>query len=188
MDEVIHALAQDLDAYRDAPLALFGDCTGAFLAFELCRLLRRTGRPAPAHLFVSCCRAPQAPRRHAPIHGLDDKAFKMAIRAFAVAPPWLLENNVALKQFLPLLRADFEVFETYEYAAEPPLDIPITAFAGSQDVVTSLDEVEAWADQTSSAFRVVVLDGGHDLAYTHVDELLGHLRQDCHAATADTAL
>ncbi|GIV97618.1 MAG: hypothetical protein KatS3mg057_2275 [Herpetosiphonaceae bacterium] len=34
---------------------------------------------------------------------------------------------------LPLLRADFQLVETYAYQAQPPLDVPITAFGGHAD-------------------------------------------------------
>jgi len=34
---------------------------------------------------------------------------------------------------LPMLRADFEVCQTYRYVDEPPLKGPLTVFGGLQD-------------------------------------------------------
>ena len=34
---------------------------------------------------------------------------------------------------LPLLRADFAMYETYVYSTEPPLNCPISTFGGLQD-------------------------------------------------------
>ena len=184
VDEAVSCLAVDAQSYLDVPLALFGDCTGAFLAFELCRALRRMGRPSPVHLFVSCCRAPHLPRRHDPIHALDEAALKREMQALAVVPAWLLESDDALRQFLPVLRADFEMSETYAYADEAPLDVPITVFAGRQDPITSVAEAEAWSAQTREALRLIVLDGGHDLTHSLPAQLLREVRQACESGAA----
>jgi len=42
----------------DAPFAFFGQSIGAFMGFELVRLLRRKRKSSPIHLFVACRCAP----------------------------------------------------------------------------------------------------------------------------------
>ena len=50
---LVENVANGIDALLDTPYALFGHSMGALAAFELCRELRRRGRPGPTHLMVS---------------------------------------------------------------------------------------------------------------------------------------
>ncbi|MBE9182498.1 hypothetical protein IQ268_28515 [Oculatella sp. LEGE 06141] len=49
-----------------------------------------------------------------------------------------------MQLLLPALRADFTLFETYGYTAEPPLSYPTTAIRGLQDPQVCCNELEAW--------------------------------------------
>ncbi|HEU0301707.1 MAG TPA: thioesterase domain-containing protein, partial [Longimicrobium sp.] len=62
---------------------------------------------------------------------------------------------------MPLLRADFALGETYLYADEPPLDVPISAYGGQRDDEVTLDEVDAWREQTTARFRMHPFPGDH---------------------------
>jgi medium-chain acyl-[acyl-carrier-protein] hydrolase len=62
---------------------------------------------------------------------------------------------------MPILRADFQINETYTYTPAPPLDCPITAFAGLDDRRFSQDAVRAWREQTRDSFSFQVFPGGH---------------------------
>ena len=156
----------------DRPYAFFGDCTGAFIALEVCRSLRRQGYPAPRHLFIACCRAPHLPLDRTLLHKLDDDALREELRQLGLVPGWLLDRDDYYRAFLPLLRDDFELAETYVHGDAEPFSFPITAFAGRADPVTSVDEVDAWRVHTSGRFTARILDGGHDLTKTHVVQIV----------------
>jgi medium-chain acyl-[acyl-carrier-protein] hydrolase len=74
------------------------------------------------------------------------------------------------------LRADFEIFETYVHAEEPPLACPITAFGGTQDPLTTEKGLEAWFRHTTRRFERVLLPGDHFFLRTSEPALLEHLR------------
>jgi medium-chain acyl-[acyl-carrier-protein] hydrolase len=182
MEQAVEEIAAALTAALDVPYALFGDCTGALVALELCRSLRRLRVPAPRHLFVACCRAPHLPLRRIPVHTLDDHGMKEELRRFGLAPAWLLDNDEYSRAFLPMLRDDFELAEAYSYASDDALGIPITAFAGTDDPITDIDEVRAWRLHTWAQFEVKVINGGHDLTKTHevrvIDEVVRALHRE----------
>ena len=50
--------------------------------------------------------------------------------------------------FLPLLRADVTMLDTYVYTAERPFDCPITAYGGSDDRRVTRAALEAWRTHT----------------------------------------
>ena len=76
-----------------------------------------------------------------------------------------------MKLFLPLLRADFTVDETYEYQEEEPLPVPITAFYGSDDPEATRGEAAGWERHTSGDFSLHEIPGGH-FYLTHSSPLL----------------
>jgi medium-chain acyl-[acyl-carrier-protein] hydrolase len=79
---------------------------------------------------------------------------------------------------LPLLRADFEVVETYVYSPRPPLDCPITAFGGVDDKEVSREKVEAWREQTTASFSLNMLPGSHFFVHTARQSLLRMLTRE----------
>jgi hypothetical protein len=62
---------------------------------------------------------------------------------------------------MPILRADFEVCETFEYQHERPLECPIAAFGGAADQDVPREDLEAWSEQTSAPFSLRMFPGDH---------------------------
>ena len=158
----IDALAPAMLDLTDRPYALFGHSMGALMAFALARALHATGAPPPAWLFVSGRRAPQLAEPEALIHTLEDGPFVGAlIRRYNAIPRALLEDVELLRVFLPALRADLELLETYTYAPAPLLNTPIMALGGVDDSRATLPELAAWQSQTACTFRMIQFAGGH---------------------------
>ena len=158
---LIEALAQALVPFLDKPFAFFGHSLGALVSFELARRIRRQYGLYPVRLFVSAGRAPQIAQRGRPIHTLPEKEFLAELRQLNGTPSELLDHEELMEIMLPILRADFAVYETYVYSTEPPLKCPISAFGGLQDHSLSNSDLEAWRDQTSGSFSLRMLPGDH---------------------------
>jgi medium-chain acyl-[acyl-carrier-protein] hydrolase len=161
VEAVVDRLQPLVEAYSEKPFALFGHSMGALLSFELARKLRAAGVPAPAHVIVSGHRAPQLPDRHAPIHELPESRFVARLRVLGGTPEEVLDNTELMELYLPVLRADFAMCETYTYTPAPPLDCPITAFGGLDDARVNRDEISKWQEQTRGAFTMRMFRGGH---------------------------
>jgi len=161
LSPLVEALAQALAPLLDKKFAIFGHSLGALAGFELARQLRRQFGVQPARLFVSAARAPQIPPRHRPLHALPDREFLEELRCLNGTSGAILENAELMQIMLPVLRADFAVFETYAYSTEPPLDCGIRVFGGLRDHRVSRDDLEAWRDQTNASFSLRMFPGGH---------------------------
>jgi medium-chain acyl-[acyl-carrier-protein] hydrolase len=175
MEPLIEAIDAAAIPLMDRPFALFGHSMGALLAFELARRLRRRGGPRPAQLVVSGYRAPQLPAPLPPLHTLPAGVFVPELRRRHGAPDNALDDPEILELVLPALRADFEIIETYAYAPEEPLDIPLTALGGHDDAGVPVAHLAAWAEQTRSAFEVSVFPGGHFFLHSAQPELMSRL-------------
>ena len=146
--------------------------SGLFFAFEVARGFRRDIRTLPMCLFISGTSAPHVLDPDPPIHALPEPEFVEKLRAFNGTPDAVLETPELRQVFLPMLRADFTLRETYTYTPEPPLECPITAFGGIDDPEVSQDDLEAWKEHTSTSFQSSMLPGDHFFLHTSKHALL----------------
>jgi len=178
LSPLVQALAQALVPLLDKPFAFFGHSLGALVGFELARQLRRQFGVQPVRLFVSADRAPQIPPRDRPIHALPEREFLVELRRLNGIPGKVLEEAELMQIMLPVLRADFAVYETYVYSTEPPLNCVISSFGGLQDDRVSRGDLEAWRDQTSDSFSLRMFPGDHFFLNTTQALLLQVLSQE----------
>jgi medium-chain acyl-[acyl-carrier-protein] hydrolase len=149
----------------DKPFAFLGHSMGALLSFELAKELRRRGRQ-PVHLFLSALPAPELLSwPDPPLHTLPDDTFVNELKRLNGIPDSVLEDASLMQMWLPTLRADYSVAETYVYSPEPPLDCPISTFAGEQDSIATRERVQKWSNHTSASFSLATFPGGHFFLY-----------------------
>jgi medium-chain acyl-[acyl-carrier-protein] hydrolase len=176
--EVARQLAPEIIATVRRPYAIFGHSTGALCAFEVSREIRRLGGPLPVHLFVAGRRAPSIPMPRTELVGLSADELAKALRRLGGTPENVLESPAMLQLLQPLLAADFQVNEVYDYRAEPRLPIPVTAFASTTDHFATPDEVACWRDETDSRYTRLVLEGGHFAIFDNAAAVLGQIAVD----------
>ncbi len=70
------------------------------------------------------------------------------------------------------LEADRKMFQAHVYSDEAPLAIPITALGGINEKLN----IEAWANETSSRFRIRQEAGGHFWLWTHPEAFAAELK------------
>src|SRR5262249_41135547 len=151
---------------------------GSLIAFELLRELRSRGEPMP-DLFIAVSRgAPQTPLRRTPVHGLPHDEFLDAIvRRYRGIPKIILEDRELLNLYLPPLRADMTVNETYRYEEDSPLDVPIVAMGGLDDPSITFEDLTGWRAQTNASFELEMFPGGHFFLQEQRAQLLAALRR-----------
>jgi acyl transferase domain-containing protein/surfactin synthase thioesterase subunit len=161
LQPLIVSLTEAIADYLDRPFAFFGHSFGALLSFELTRYLRRQGLPQPCHLFLSARRAPQLPDFETPIHNLPEDRFIEALKPWGGIPSEVLQTPEFSQLYLPPLRADFALLETYFYAKDKPVDCPIYGFGGQEDSTVNQRELEAWQEQTNQKMNLKLFSGDH---------------------------
>lgn len=161
IDQLLDSLIPALEPLLQKPYALFGHSVGALISFELLRRLRSMGSKMAVHLFVSGHSAPQVPISGVQIHNLPVKEFKEELSRLAGTPREVLNSPEWFEAVSPSVRGDLSMAETYQYAAGCPLDVPITAFGGSEDRETTVEGINAWISQTTQSFCMHMMPGGH---------------------------
>ena len=131
LESLVDTLVEELIPWIDGPFALYGHSMGALLAFELARGLRRRHKLLPVHLFVSGYRAPQLPPAELPFSHLPDAEFIDRVRQYGGVPDLVAQNEELMEIFLPILRADFAMTETYVYQRGIALRMPAHCIRGA---------------------------------------------------------
>lgn len=175
---MIEALMPMMIPLLDMKFALFGHSMGAIIAFELARELRRRNERQPEQIFVSGREAPQIPRRDPVTYDFREDEFRTELLRLKGTPIDVLENAELMSLMLPLLRADFELIQTYEYCDELPLQCPISVYGGLQDYEITREGLLRWKQQTDGQFKLDMLPGDHFFLRSASSILLELLRHE----------
>jgi surfactin synthase thioesterase subunit len=178
-----HALIRDIIAalhpHLPQSFSFFGHSMGALVSFEATRLLHKTGLPTPKFLFVSSYHAPQIPKPGKQLHLLPDKEFLDGIVEMNGLPQELVENRELLSVFLPALRADFTMCETYQFQPSDKIPSEIVALGGNDDPEAREEHMLPWAELTSANFFIHMLDGDHFYIHRRESEVSKIIENRC---------
>lgn len=163
---LIEATAEALLPFFNKPFAFFGHSMGALIGYELAQLLRREKAAAPTHLFVAAHSAPHLKNRGIISYNLPHDEFIEELRRLKGTPQQVLDHPELMELMAPLLRADFEICETYPISTAPPLDCPMIALGGIDDVEVPPDRIESWREHTTGPFSFHILPGDHFFIHT----------------------
>ena len=158
------AITEAVGPLLDLPFAFFGHSLGAVVAYETALRLRETGATTPLAIIVSARRAPGVPPPdEEPTYKLPPDEFRAKLEELEGTPRAVLEHPELMELMEPLLRADFELNDTYEPSASgaTPLECPVTAFGGLEDSDVEREHLEPWQKISQGQFRLRMFAGGH---------------------------
>lgn len=159
-DALVARLCEEQRGAMQGRFALLGHSMGALLAFGIARRLRAAGRALPRALVVAGSPAPSRrdPDRFAGKN--DDQALIADLRRQGGTPPEVFASAELLRITLDVLGADYRVCESFRYACEPPLPVPIHVLAGRQDDIAA-ERIAAWSAEAGDACTLDWFEGGH---------------------------
>lgn len=172
LSPLIEAIASSIAPLLNRPYAFFGHSIGALIAFELARFLRQQNASEPVYLFVSSRRAPQLQDFDPPSHTLPDDELIRKLNWLKGTPQDALNDPELMQLWLPVLRADLAVSETYTYIPQMPLSCPIIAFGGRQDPAIRRGGLRQWREQTTGRFAKHLFRGNHFFIHSAQPHLL----------------
>ena len=140
---IVDELAAQVGPHVDRPYAIFGHSMGALLAYEWAR----RAVPAPLCLFASGRKAPQMETSHRGLHRLPEDQFVRELkRRYGGEPEALLADPELRDVFLPILRSDLQVVESYDWEPGPGLAFEVCAMAGLEDRSVSDEGLARWGE------------------------------------------
>jgi medium-chain acyl-[acyl-carrier-protein] hydrolase len=154
----------------DRPFAFFGYSLGSLVSLMLAYWLRRSGAPAPRGMMVAAGTPPRLCLPRATFT-LSDEALIDELRRYGAAPPQVLAHRELMELMLPMVRADFEMVDTFVHPDEAPLAVPMAVWGGEEDSRPSPDTLAAWREHTTQDFSLELLPGGHFFIHSAAQQL-----------------
>lgn len=158
---LITVLTHALRPVLDGPTAFFGHSGGAALAYEVAKALRAKNRRGPSELFLSARPAPDVTGEVKRLHELPADEFRAEVLSLGGIEAEIAADEDVMDSLLPLLRADFGLWERHTPTPDVPLDCPITVLCGADDPRAPLSTVDRWRRYTDGEFATKIYPGGH---------------------------
>jgi surfactin synthase thioesterase subunit len=188
IEQLMDPLCAALEPHLDRPYALFGHSMGALVAFEVARRFSDGAHPAPFCLIVSGRRGPRIPSNRRILFGLPPEEFLAEVVRLGGMPQEILDQPDLLDMLLPVLRADYELSETYGPLPGGGLRCPVAAYMGTADPEVELAGLRAWREETTGEFTARVFPGDHFYLKSERANVLLAVRQDLRNAAASRSL
>ena len=122
----------------------------------------------PSGIIISGGKAPCFKEEN-PIYHLDDIDFIKGINRYSGTPEEIIQNIEIMKIFLPMLRADFMIDETYQRKEIEKIDVPILGLMGTDDKELKIEELKKWEEYTTKDFQYRYVEGGHMFINTNTE-------------------
>ena len=163
----IPALAKDCmdiitrNRQHDLPMVFLGHSLGALVAYETMKYIRTSGAALPELVFLTGrsgpCEAPVNMGRHK----LSDDELIAYLSAMGGIPDSLLTNTDFISFFLPVIRNDLRLNDTYKYYEDTKFDVPFVMLNGSNDKIAAAQALLSWQKETIGTCIHEFLEGGH---------------------------
>jgi surfactin synthase thioesterase subunit len=161
MSALIEQLTAALEPLMGVPFAFFGHSVGSCIAYEAARQLRSVDQRSAVHLFVSGRGSPPfASADHRPSRPRSDQELLAILHEFGGTPAAVMQCPELVTALLPALRADLALVEGYEVHPSDPIECPVSAFGGADDLACC-GSLQSWRSLTRGKFRTCVFPGGH---------------------------
>ncbi|HEX6519052.1 MAG TPA: alpha/beta fold hydrolase [Streptosporangiaceae bacterium] len=177
MADLIGPLCEALEPQLTQSYALFGHSMGAVVAYEVARRFSTEARTGPACLLVSG-RAPGRMRGRRQVHDLPDDEFLAEVTRLNGMPPEVLDEPDLIDMLLPVLRADYQLAETYRPLPGGQLRCPVTAYLSTSDPEVDEQEMLRWKEVTTGEFAMRVFRGDHFYLKGDRPDVLNAVRED----------
>lgn len=163
--------------------AFFGHSLGGLIAFELTKALENVNN-GPKLLVLSACSSPSFSK---PIKDriISDSELIQTLANLNGTPKQLLENKEFLECMLPILKADFKMFNNYIPSPRKTVNCPILALSGTEDSLVDFQAMADWQNYTANSFALKVFDGDHFFLHQYENEIVNHIKAKIHQGASN---
>lgn len=174
MSDIISGLIADGEDY-----AMYGHSLGSLCAFETYYALKKKGVREPVHIFFSGRNAPDDKDDPTGYYKLPDREFLEKVYFYGGNTEAMMENKELRDFFIPILRSDFKLAETYEYRPrDEKILCNMTIVNGAEDLSVLKADLDHWQKFAGKACHFNKIGGTHFFILDHVKEVTAIINHD----------
>lgn len=168
VDDIFHRISNQL---HEMPYVFLGHSMGGLIAYELIHRISKSGLPTPQFSVFSGVNPPHRKLNKGRYLLPDDELIK-ELQSMGGVSKELLSDVELLSLFLPIIRADFKIVETYiSKEDQSKFNFDILVLRGENDVLTPRERMEEWMRYSSKDCSIHDLEGTHFFLYEHVEKV-----------------
>lgn len=159
IDDIFDSIKEHLASTNR--FAIWGHSMGSTIAYELCYKIYCEVGLHPVHLFISGRPAPHFRNTTTSRYKLNDNDFIDSLLNLGGLPKEFLQNDELMNLYLPVLRADFRLLDSYHKKNDHRFKCGLTLLSGKSDASVRYNELLEWKTYTDSKCEVYLFNGGH---------------------------
>ncbi|WP_157729350.1 thioesterase II family protein [Tumebacillus algifaecis] len=146
----------------ERPYAIYAHSMGTIIAYELVAAIRAAGLPEPSTVFLSGRQPPHHQYENKNMHQMTDDDFLEEIWSMGGTSREVFESKEWRALFLPVLRNDYRIIETYRFQ-EPVIrtNADLVFFYSDRDHLVSKPGIYEWDRYTTQGIEHHEFPGGH---------------------------
>lgn len=158
--------------FEENSYAFFGHSMGTIVEYELMKKIIKNKLREPLHIFFSGRFPPYVVDKKEPIHSLPEDEFINEILKHGGTSSDIFQNKELKEIFMPILRADYKLVETYKYSVEiEPVNIDVSILNGRDDENVKNNDIERWKEYSLGNCNFYEFDGGHFYLNSHKSQI-----------------
>lgn len=171
--ELAEVIAEEnLEIFSEKPCVFFGQCLGALIAFETALALKRRSVETPTLIIAAGCPSPGTSFSAELGENDDNSAVAEYFVRLGYISREIAENKMYLDFFMPVLRADYLLMQTYKAVPGEKVSCPVMTVYGNEDTEVNDETLTDWENYTSAGTIKKMYTGGH---FCMTDENLADL-------------
>lgn len=160
MDELVQSVLKQIkDQASKEPFSLLGHSMGACVAYEIAKIYKKNNDDNLQSVFICGSSAPNFYlTEYKYLKILNDEQFMEEIISMGGIPKELLENEMMLNYYFPIIKNDFYILENY-FPELVKLEVPLIVLGGKKDRIVK-ENYKYWRIFSKASF-IHELEGDH---------------------------
>lgn len=171
MSVALNCILEEIEPYLTDNMAFVGHSMGSIMAYETARLLSMKNMKTPKHIFLCGAMPPDLIGESEKIHELSDREFCEKLKGYESISSEMMKYEEFYKFFVPIIKADFEMIETYKPGEIWKMPFGVTVFSGEDDPYVPLDCLAQWKRYCENTPEIITYSGNHFFLKEHTEEI-----------------
>lgn len=160
VEDLVNYCWEQIKDWLHRPYIFFGHSLGGRLIYLLAHKIREQHKKLPECLVISGTHGASVPPKQPYRYAMPTPDLKAILKRYGAIPEEIVQDEFAFNFFEPIIRADFQVAETWQYTPREKLPIPTMVVTGTEEDMTEA-EILLWEKEFSTTINFRQLTGHH---------------------------